>query len=99
MKFNVSRTLALSSWLIGLDGCPESMAIGNVVDLPQIAMGIGVGVTALDVSVTVAVLLSRLLEISGMVISSYDVVPVLVRDWLSLQWIPTQSVFEQYIRW
>lgn len=84
MELNISRALTFGSWLVGLDGGSVTVVVSNVVDLSVDSMGISVSVASLDIAVTVSVLLSGLLEVSGVVVSSYDVESVLVGDGLGL---------------
>ncbi|KFM65203.1 hypothetical protein X975_09632, partial [Stegodyphus mimosarum] len=77
MQLNICRTLVLSSGLVCFDNSTESMMVGDVVNLSVISMTISVGITSLNIAVSIPMLLASLLEVTVMV-APYDVVSIFV---------------------
>lgn len=60
------------------------MSVSNVIYMSQVAMSICVRIAALDITVSISMLLTGLLEVSRMMVTTNNVKSILVWDWLSL---------------
>ena len=76
--------IMLCTWFVGSDLSSESMSISNVIYMSQVTVSIGVRVAALNITVSISMLLASLSEVTRVMVTSGNVEAILVWDWLSL---------------
>lgn len=84
MEVDVSGALAFSSWFVCPNLGSEAMVVSYIVDNTVVSMGVLVRVAALDVAVSISSFLSGLFEVTGMMVTADNVVPVFIRNWVTL---------------